>query len=542
MNKLTKFILVLALGCPCFATANAQDYYTDEADRTQRDPLSCTSIMVGKKASADGSVITSHTCDSWYRTWMTVRPAADYKEGEMENIYDGRMHTEWVEDMSKVVVKGQIPQVSHTYRVLDTSYPCLNEKQLGMGQTTLSGRDTLRNKNGMFMIEELQRVALERCATAREAIKLMGELVKQYGYGDSGECLTIADTKEVWIFEIFGEGPDKIGGVWAAQRIQDDEVAVSANIPRISTLNLKDKNNYMASDNVFDVAKKLGLWDGKEPFKFWKAYGGPNYSGDWKNYSTREFFIYTSLAPSLGLTEDMEEMPLGVKPEKLVTVEEVARLLGSYYEGTEKDLSGRLKVAQRNRKTGEMDTIVSPVANPWMRSDEIALYAALGDDKMKWTRTVAVPQCAYSTIIQLRDWLPDAVGGVVWMSLDNPGESPRFPIFCGTASLPGVLKVCGNYRYRDDSALWHYRQTNKLATVRWGTCRKTLEPARDYFLKKGMRELPFVEETYKSILEKDGNEEAEAFLTNYTADFVGATILKWDELYRTYWRQFWSGF
>ncbi len=542
MNKLTKFLSILALGCTCFAAANAQDYYTDEADRTQRDPLSCTSIMVGKKASADGSVITSHTCDSWYRTWMTVRPAADYKEGEMENIYDGRMHTEWVEDMSKVVVKGQIPQVSHTYRVLDTSYPCLNEKQLGMGETTISGRDTLRNKNGMFMIEELQRVALERCTTAREAIKLMGELVKQYGYGDSGECLTIADTKEVWIFEIFGEGPDKIGGVWAAQRIQDDEVAVSANIPRISTLNLKDKNNYMASDNVFDVAKKLGLWDGKEPFKFWKAYGGPNYSGDWKNYSTREFFIYTSLAPSLGLTEDMEEMPLGVKPEKLVTVEEVARLLGSYYEGTEKDLSGRLKVAQRNRKTGEMDTIVSPVANPWMRSDEIALYAALGDDKMKWTRTVAVPQCAYSTIIQLRDWLPDAVGGVVWMSLDNPGESPRFPIFCGTASLPGVLKVCGNHRYRDDSALWHYRQTNKLATVRWGTCRKTLEPARDYFLKKGMRELPFVEETYKSILEKDGNEEAEAFLTNYTADFVGATILKWDELYRTYWRQFWSGF
>lgn len=542
MNKLTKFLSILALGCTCFAAANAQDYYTDEADRTQRDPLSCTSIMVGKKASADGSVITSHTCDSWYRTWMTVRPAADYKEGEMENIYDGRMHTEWVEDMSKVVVKGQIPQVSHTYRVLDTSYPCLNEKQLGMGETTISGRDTLRNKNGMFMIEELQRVALERCTTAREAIKLMGELVKQYGYGDSGECLTIADTKEVWIFEIFGEGPDKIGGVWAAQRIQDDEVAVSANIPRISTLNLKDKNNYMASDNVFDVAKKLGLWDGKEPFKFWKAYGGPNYSGDWKNYSTREFFIYTSLAPSLGLTEDMEEMPLGVKPEKLVTVEEVARLLGSYYEGTEKDLSGRLKVAQRNRKTGEMDTIVSPVANPWMRSDEIALYAALGDEKMKWTRTVAVPQCAYSTIIQLRDWLPDAVGGVVWMSLDNPGESPRFPIFCGTASLPGVLKVCGNHRYRDDSALWHYRQTNKLATVRWGTCRKTLEPARDYFLKKGMRELPFVEETYKSILDKDGNEEAEAFLTNYTADFVGATILKWDELYRTYWRQFWSGF
>lgn len=538
MKKLVSLLALCCLGCVSLQAQN--DYFNN--DNSQRDLLSCTSIMVGKKASADGSVITSHTCDSWYRTWLTVRPAADYKEGTMEDIFDGRMHTEFAEDKSNVMLKGQIPQVKHTYRVLDTSYPCLNEMQLGMGETTISGRDTLQNKNGMFMIEELARVALERCTTAREAIKLMGQLIKEYGYGDSGECLTIADPKEVWIFEVFGEGPDKIGGVWAAKRIQDDEVAVSANICRISSLNLKDKNNCMASDNVFDVAKKLGLWDGKEPFKFWKAYGGPNYNGEYKNYSTREYFIYNSLVPSMGLTEDMEEMPLGVKPEKLMTVEEVARLLGSYYEGTDKDLSGRLKVTQRNRRTGETDTIVSPVANPWMRSDEIALYAAMGDDQMKWIRTIAVPQCAYSTIIQLRDWLPDAVGGVVWTCLDNPGESPRFPIFCGTTDLPNVLKICGNHRYRDDSALWHYRQTNKLATVRWGTCRKTLEPARDYFLKKGLRELPFVEETYKSILEKEGKDEAEAFLTGYTADYVGATILKWDELYRTYWRMFWSGF
>lgn len=541
MNNTLKALFVLAASLTAPVAVNAQDNYF-ENDIYQRDPLSCTSIMVGKKASADGSVMTSHTCDSWYRTWVDVRPAADYKDGTMEDIFDGRMHTEFVEDQSKVTLKGQIPQVKHTYRILDTSYPCLNEKQLGMGETTITGRDTLENKNGMFMIEELARVALERCTTAREAIKLMGQLVKQYGYGDSGECLTIADPNEVWIFEVFGEGPDKVGGVWAAQRIPDDEVGVSANIPRISTLNLKDKNNYMASDNVFDVAKKLGLWDGKETFKFWKAYGGPNYSGEWKNYSTREYFILNTLAPSLGLTEDMEEMPMSVKPENLITVEEVARLLGSYYEGTDKDLSGRLKVTQRNRQTGEIDTIVSPVANPWMRSDEIALYAAMGDEAMKWTRTIAVPQCAYSTIIQLRSWLPDAVGGVAWFCLDNPGESPRFPIFCGITNLPNVLKICGNHRYRDDSALWHYRQTNKLATVRWGTCRQTLEPARDYFLKKGLRDLPYVENTYKSICEKEGVEAAEAYLTGYTADFVGATILKWDELYRTYWRLFWSGF
>lgn len=541
MKNLRNLFFAALMSVACIGGVNAQDYPYFPTN-TDKDPLSCTSIMVGKKASTDGSVITSHTCDSWYRTWLTVRPSADYKDGTMEDIFDGRMHTEFAEDMSKVVLKGQIPQVKHTYRLLDTSYPCLNEKQLGMGETTISGRDTLQNKAGMFMIEELARVALERCTTAREAIKLMGQLVKEYGYGDSGECLTIADPNEVWIFEVFGEGPDKVGGVWAARRIPDDEVGVSANICRISTIDMKDKNNCMASENVFEVAKKLGLWDGKEPFKFWKAYSGANYNGEMKNYSTREFFLYTTFAPSLGLTEDMEEMPLSVKPDKLVSVEEVARLLGSYYEGTDKDLSGRLKVTQRNRRTGEIDTIVSPVANPWMRSDEIALYAAMGDSAMKWTRTISVPQCAYSTIIQLRSWMPDAVGGVAWFCLDNPGQSPRFPIFCGTTDLPAVLKICGNHRYRDDSALWHYRQTNKLSTVRWGTTRKTLEPARDYFLKKGLRELPFVEDTYKSILEKEGNDEANAFLTNYTADYVGATILKWDELYRTYWRMFWSGF
>ena len=208
------------------------------------------------------------------------------------------MHTEYPGDQTNVELKGTIPQARSTYQFLNTSYPCLNEKQLGIGETTISGRKELVNKKGMFMIEELEKIALQRCTTARDAIRLIGELVKEHGYGDSGECLTIADPDEVWIFEVFGEGPDKIGGVWAAVRIPDDHVSVSANISRISTLDLKDKDNYMASANVFDVAKKMGFWDGKEPFRFWKAYSGGNYFGEPKSFSLREFFILNSLAPS----------------------------------------------------------------------------------------------------------------------------------------------------------------------------------------------------------------------------------------------------
>ncbi len=172
--KTLQRLFFAALLLTATATANAQP---DEQTRTGMARMSCTSIMVGKQASADGSVMTSHTCDSWYRTWMRMVPAHDYPNDTVTAIFDGRMHTQSADDSTKIHQKGVIPQARHTYRFLDTAYPCLNEKQLGIGETTISGRDTLRNKQGMFMIEELARIALERCSTARDAIRLMGSLV-----------------------------------------------------------------------------------------------------------------------------------------------------------------------------------------------------------------------------------------------------------------------------------------------------------------------------------------------------------------------------
>lgn len=541
----TKKILIglaLLLAFPTLSSAQI-----DENKKDFRTKESCTSIMVGKKASTDGSVITSHTCDSWYRTWMKMVAAKDYANDTITAIYDGRMHTQTPGDSTNVKIKGVIPQVKHTYRFLDSAYPCLNEKQLAMGETTISGRDTLQNKKGMFMIEELARIALERCSTAREAIKLMGELVKKYGYGDSGECLTIADKDEVWIFEIFGEGPKKIGGVWAAIRIPDDEIAVSANICRISKIDTNDKANCMASENIYKVAKDLKLWDGKEEFSFWRAYSGGNYFGEKKNYSVREFFIMSTLAPSMNLSDTVEDLPLSVKPDQKVSVEMVSNLLGSYYEGTEKNLSGRLlipnpkyKDKEGNIVEGQPEKIVSSFANPWMRPDEIDTYKAYANDEaMNNIRTVSVPWCAYSTVIQLRSWLPDEIGGVAWVALDNPGESPRFPIFCGNTELPKLLGTCGQHVEREDAALWHYRKANRLATVRWGKYRSMIEKGQKYFLDKGQRELPFVEKLYQN--ESDSTKKAE-LLNGYTADFFHATIMRWDNIASDIWRQTWTGF
>ena len=499
----------------------------------------CTSIMVGREASADGSVLTSHTCDSWYRTWMSIEPAHDYPRDTVTSIRGGLMHTEHQGDMTGVKERGTIPQASHTYSFLNTAYPCLNEKQLAMGETTISGRDTLQNEKGLFVIEELQRIALERCTTARQAIRLMGSLIRQYGYGDSGECLTIADQREVWIFEVFGEGPDKIGGVWAAQRIPDDEIAVSANISRIGRIDLDDTDHFMASDNVFSVARKLGLWDGKEPFSFWKAYSGGNYAGEPKNYSVRELFIMQQVAPDANFTDEMGELPLSVKPKEKLSVEAVSKLLGSYYEGTEQSLSCRIDSLAKGNGEVKIKGGKPSVSNPWMRPDEIRRYAGLlNDSTMANIRTVSVSWCAYSTVIQLRSWMPDAIGGVCWIALDNPGQSPRFPIFAGCTELPTMLGVCGQHRKRDDAALWHYREANRISSMKWGQTRTSLQAAQQYFLDKGQREQPFVEQTWWSIDESDRTD----FLNAYTADFFHATIGRWDDLARKYWRQFWSGF
>jgi len=508
-------------------------------DYTPRNE-SCTSIMVGKNASTDGSVITSHTCDGRYRTWLNIVPARTYATDTVRPVYWGLLHTETPDDRRNVEQKGTIPQVKQTFAFLNTAYPCLNEKQLGMGETTITGRKELYNENGLFLIEELQAIALERCSTARDAIMLIGSLVKQYGYGDYGECITIADKKEVWQLEIFGEGADKIGSVWAAQRIPDEHVGISANISRISMIDTKDKDHFLYSENVFDVAKKMGFWDGKEPFKFWKAYGDTE-----KAFNIREFFVLSTLAPSLNLVYDVEELPFSVKPEKKVSVQDIIAFYRQTYEGTPYDMTKNLvsSIKQWNPETEEyevVDTAVSAIANAWMGREERDLYNFLNPNSVTFYRTVAVSWCSYSHIIQLRDWLPDAVGGIAWFSFDNPAESPRIPIFAGTTTLPKLFNVCGQKSFREDAAIWKYRKANKLATVKWAKGRVDIEKAVADFENKAFAEMPYVEKTVQEMMNNGG--DYNKFLTDYTHNFAFATMTKWEELERLFWQYFGLGF
>jgi len=503
----------------------------------------CTSIQVGRLASADGSVMTAHTCDGNYRQWVNIVPHGKFKPGDKNKIYSGRMHTETPQEMRGVLQTGEIPQVEETYMFMNTAYPCMNEAGLAIGETTIGGRRELYNPEGIFMIEELERIVLERCKTAREAIKLAGELIKAYGYGDYGECITIADAKEVWHFEVFGEGPLQKGGVWAAVRIPDDHIGISANIPRISELDLKNPDRYMASENVFKVAEEMGWYDPKkgEPFKFWKAYSGG------RPYAIREFYVLSTLAPSLGLKMDLPELPFSVKPEKKLTISDVLRYYRETYAGTEYDAAKNLLVQPRPQRgrpgaapatppaqPAQPELVKSPLAVPWMSADFTQLVNTLKPGTIQQTRAIAISGCAYATVLQCRPNMPPAIGTVCWFAFDNPGLSARIPIYAGVTELPPAFAVCGQHRYRMDSAAWMFRRTNRLATVKWGQAQKVMEDTLREFEAKALLEMPVVEKTYLELLNAKTPEKSvftpAQYLTQYTNGFAHAAMSKSVEL------------
>lgn len=524
---------VLAAACPW---AGAQSLSIPDAPDDENSGLECTSIVVGRDASADGSVITSHTCDGTSHTWVNVVPAADHKKGETTPLRKNWRKTRFVTDTLGIKVVGEIPQVRHTYAYLNTGYPCMNEKQLGIGETTFGGPDTLINSDSPLLIEELCRLALERCDNARDAVRLMGGLAEKYGYGDSGECLTVADKNEVWQFEITGNGKHETGAIWAAQRIPDGHIGISANIPRIGVIDRSDKDHFMVSDNLEEVTKKYGLWDGEGEFVFWKAIKCGYANG--KNFREREFVVLSSFAPSLGLTFDMDEIPFSVKPDEKVSVRDVIEMLRGTYEGTDFDMCRNWLVDVPAKDTIPAHKEISPLANPWLTTTARNTINTIAPGTIEFRRTLAVAWCAYSTVIQLRNWLPDGVGGICWYAVDNPGQSPHIPIFSGNTTLPAAFEQCGHKQYVPDCVLWQFRRANKLATLSWQTTKKGFLETVARMEDMTFEGLPEVEKAYMAAPKK----ERAAVLDAYTSSVHSREVECWQEMEAKYWSMFGRGF
>jgi dipeptidase len=292
----------------------------------------------------------------------------------------------------------------------------------------------------------------------------------------------------------------------------------------------------------------MGWWDPKsgKPFKFWQAYNGR------KPYSIREFFILSTLAPSLKLSQDMEELPFSVKPEKKLSVRDILRIYRDPYAGTDFDMTKNLLVPKRQPRgprgggapaatppPAAPEMVTSPIASAWMPRDLVQLINTLKPGTIPMFRTIPASFCSYATVLQVRGWLPPSVGAICWFAFDNPAMSARIPIFAGATELPVAFDICGQHRYRMDSADWAFRRTNRLATLKWGQTKDQVLGTIAEFEDKAFTDLPMLEKKVQDILaSKTPDKEpftVNQYLTKYTNDFARAAIQKSLELGDKFW-------
>jgi len=518
----TRKIAFLAISAGLFLAINAsfaQEFIVSD---------NCTSILVGKKASADGSTMTSHTCDSGSdRTWVNIVPHQKHPAGSMCPVYVEPKRAKFPNDPD-VVEKGKIPQVAETYAYINTAYPVMNEYQLAIGESTFGGKREMLSENGMIDCPELYRLVLERTKTCREAIRLIDELTKEYGYNDAGEIFTFADPQETWYFEILGPGKGKKGAVWAAVRIPDDEVGVSANASRIRTLNLKDPENYMASDNVFSLAQELGFWDPNsgQPFEFCYAYADRTSL----MCRRREWRVLSLLAPSLKLDANAENYPMSVKPEKKVSMQDMFDLFRDYYQETPFDMTSGMTSVDKDGKV-----IKSTVATPFLAGDMRKLL------KINYERTIACPFTTYLQITQSRSWLPDAIGGVVWLGYDNAATTPHTPFYCGNTTMPESYMIDGRRQFNRGSAWWAYRQVSQLCKMRYQPMSKDVEVVWKEIESKALSNQSTFEAEVLEVY-KANPKKAKEMLTKYSNDLAESAVTRYWKLVDELWGKYTNSF
>ena len=490
---------------------------------------SCTSVLVGRLASVDGSTMTSHSCDSGTdRTWMTIVPNAKHRPGETAKVYYEPKRTKGPNDPERLET-GEIPQVAETYAFLNAAYPIMNEHQLAIGETTIGSRRELVSEAGIIDAPELYRLVLERARTAREAIRVADALTRAHGYNDWGECFTFADTKEVWHFEIHGPGKGKIGAVWAAQRVPDDEIGVSANAGRIRQIDLANPESFMASANVTALAEEMGFWSkaSGRPFEFCYAYNPDSRTS--LACRRREWRVLSLLAPSLRLHPESENYPFSVKPDKKVGVADVLAIFRDTYGGTDYDMTRTLTAV--NRK-GE--TVKSPVATPFMSADLLGLF------RIRRERTICSPAATYLQITQSRDWLPGPIGGVVWLGYDNPATTPHVPFYIGIAQMPASYMVDGRWAFSRDCAWWAFRTVSRLANFRYQVLSEDIAKVWKGIEDKAFAGQAEFEEKALALYKKNPK-KARDLLTKYSHDLANGAVDSYWKLADDLWLKY-SGY
>lgn len=468
----------------------------------------CTNLIVGKKASADGSVIVSYSADSYGMFgFLCHYPAAQHPAGVMRSIYD------W--DSGKYL--GQIKEAKQTYNVIGN----MNEFQVTIGETTFGGRPELVDTTGVMDYGSLIYVALQRSRTAKEAIKVMTDLVKEYGYYSSGESFSIADPNEVWIMEMIGKGPGMKGAVWVAVRIPDDCIAAHANQSRIHKFNMNDKENCLYSPDVISFAREKGYFNGaNKDFSFADAYCPLDFSG-LRACEARVWSYYNMFSKATGQAylsyvqgESSEPMPLYVKPDRKISVRDIQQAMRDHYEGTPLDIT--------------KDMGAGPFNMPYRLSP---LTFKVDDTEYFNERPISTQQSAFTFVAQMRASMPDAIGGVLWFGLDDANMTVFTPVYCNTDRVPNVYAEgngdCVTFSW--DSAFWIYNWVADMIRPRYSLMIEDMRNVQNG-LENTFEQAQSGVETAAMKLYNEDPEKAKEFLTNYTHMTAQSAVDSWKKL------------
>ena len=475
--------------------------------------MACTNFLVGKDASVDGSTMVSYAADSYaLYGFLHYVPAADHAEGAVREVKD------W--DTGKPLCT--IPQVAHTYNVVGN----MNEHQLTIGETTWGGRAELETGEGIDY-GSLIYIALERCKTAREAIKCMTDLVAEYGYASSGETFSIADPNEVWLMELIGKGKAEKGAVWVATRVPDDCIAAHANQARFTTINFKDKENWMWSKDVVKFARKQGYYTGKkdEEFNFQEAYAPYDFSGlyvcearVWSFFRkfSNDMDKYFDFASGKTFVETGgkyagERMPLYIKPNHKVSAQELKNCMRDQYEGT------------------PLDITQGPDAGPW---NSKLRYGSLGfklDSVQYWfERPIATQQTAWSFVAQMRGYESAKAGGIFWFGVDDAASTVYVPMYSTITEVPECFKE-GNgdmYNYSPTSAWWTYNIVANWAYTKYSAMMPDIKKVQAAWEDKFNSQVAAID---AQVANMDAAQAAE-FLTKYSCAQAQESTAAWKDL------------
>ena len=472
--------------------------------------FACSNLIVGKKASVDGSVMVSYNADDYGMFGHLCHyPAGTHPKGTMRQIYD------W----DSGVYHGEIEEAPVTYNVIGN----INEFQLSIGETTYGGREEMVDSTGILDYGSLIYVTLQRAKTAREAISVMTSLVEKYGYNSEGETFSICDPNEAWIMEMQGTGAGSKGVVWVAMRIPDDAICAHANQSRIGKFNMKDKKNVLYSKNVISYARKMGWFNGKDSEFSWKnTYAFPDFSGRrfcdarvWSffNHYADDFDRYLPWA--LGKDKDAEDMPLWIVPNRKLSVADVENGMRDHYEGTALAL--------------DTTSIGGGVYEMPYRPTPLTFTV---DGKQYFNeRPISTQQTAFTFVSQLRSWLPREIGGVLWFGNDDANMVAYTPVYCGNTVQPACYNTKGAdaVTFSSDNAFWLCNMVSNMVYPRYSQLFPELKAVRDSLETSYFANQTSIEKQAADLYKTD-KAAALKLLNNYSNTKADEMLVSWKHL------------